>query len=316
MSVLVTGGAGFIGSHTCDALLARGDEVVCVDNFNDYYDPEVKKANIAGCIEHQGFRFYTADILNQETLQQICLENDIGGIIHLAARAGISPSLDDPNIYHEVNIRGTLNILELARQREIQNLVFGSSSSVYGGNTKVPFAETDKTDRPISPYAATKKAGELLCHTYHHLYGIDISCLRFFTVYGPRGRPDMAPYIFTRAIAEGSTISRFGDGTSSRDYTYIDDIVAGVIAALDADHDFEIFNLGNSEPVELNEFIRVIEEVVGRDARIRQLPEQPGDVSITYADITKAKEMLGYDPQTGIKEGMQRFYDWYKETQG
>lgn len=313
-TVLVTGGAGFIGSHTCEKLLDHGEEVVCVDNLNDYYSPEVKKKNIEGCLKNDNFRFYKTDIRDKESMQQVFKENNIEKIIHLAARAGVRPSIEQPLLYADVNINGTLNLLELSREHSIKNFVFGSSSSVYGVNSKVPFSEDDKIDKPISPYAATKAAGELLCHAYSHLYGIPVTCLRFFTVYGPRGRPDMAPLKFTKLTDEGKEIHRYGDGSSKRDYTYVDDIVSGILSANEKAFKYEIFNLGNSQTVELRRLIEVIEENVGKEARITQLPAQPGDVPITYADIKKAKSELGYNPKIPIEEGIKKLVDWYKKV--
>jgi len=304
---LVTGGAGFIGSHVCDALLERGDSVICVDNFNTYYNPEVKKDNISSLSDNNNFRMYSADILDLEKMTEIFSREKPDKVIHLAARAGVRPSLEQPGLYADVNIRGLTNMLELSRKFRIQNFIFGSSSSVYGGNTKVPFSETDPVDRPISPYAATKRAGELICHTYNHLYRLNISCLRFFTVYGPRGRPDMAPYLFTKAISEGKEITMYGDGTTKRDYTFITDIVSGILSAADRNSPFEIFNLGNSKTVLLKDLIAAIEDAVGKKAKIRKMPIQPGDVTITYADISKSKNMLGYSPKVSIEEGIKKF---------
>ncbi|MFC1722668.1 GDP-mannose 4,6-dehydratase [Nanoarchaeota archaeon] len=314
MKILVTGGAGFIGSHTSDRLIARGDTVICVDNFNDYYDPKVKESNISQHKDNPNFILHRADITNIDNLRKIFWKEQPDKVIHLAARAGVRPSISNPLLYEKVNIKGTLNLLELAKEHKIKNFVYASSSSVYGGNKKVPFEETDRVDNPVSPYAATKKACELMCHAYHHLYKLNISCLRFFTVYGPRGRPDMAPYLFTKWILEGRPIKRFGDGSSKRDYTYIADIVQGIVAALDRNSKFEIFNIGNNQIVELNQLITTIEKIVGKKANIEQHPEQPGDVPITYADITKAKQLLKYQPTTSIEEGFKKFYDWYKEN--
>jgi UDP-glucuronate 4-epimerase len=231
--------------------------------------------------------------------------------VHLAARAGVRPSIKDPVLYEQTNILGTLNLLELARDNKTSNFVFGSSSSVYGKNKNIPFCENDRTDNPISPYAATKKAGEVLCHTYHYLYNLNITCLRFFTVYGPRGRPDMAPYLFTDKIYRGEPITMFGDGKSKRDYTYIKDIVSGILAAVDANHSFEIINLGNSQTVELKKFINIIEELLKKKAVINQEEMPKGDVPVTYADLSKANKLLQYSPQTDIKQGMREFISWY-----
>jgi UDP-glucuronate 4-epimerase len=310
-TILVTGGAGFIGSHVCDALLKAGKKVVCIDNFNDYYSPERKRKNISQNAGNKMFSVEESDITEYNAMRSIFKKYKIDKIIHLAARAGVRPSLENPFIYEETNIRGTLNLLELSREFKLKNFVFGSSSSVYGLNAKVPFSEEDRTDNAISPYAATKKAGEVLCHTYSHLYGLNIICLRFFTVYGPRGRPDMAPYLFTEAIIKGKTITMYGDGTSKRDYTYVEDIVSGVISALEKKFRYEIFNLGESKTVELRKLISVIEKKTGKKAAIikKQMPK--GDVPITYADLSKSRKMLGYSPKTQIEEGMSSFIGWY-----
>lgn len=314
MKVLVTGGAGFIGSHICEALLARGDSVICVDNFNNYYDPKVKELNINECMKNPNFKLYRADVRDFDKLNEIFKNNEIDKVIHLAAYAGVRPSIQNPMLYTEVNGNGTTNMLELAKSFKVQNFVFASSSSVYGNNKKVPFSETDNVDFPISPYAATKKANELMCYTYHKLYNLNITCLRFFTVYGPRGRPDMAPYKFTKMIDEGEHVPMYGDGTTKRDYTYITDILYGVLTALDKDFEFEIINLGNSETTELRQFISIIEKQLGKKAKINKLPMQPGDVNVTFADISKAKRLLNYNPKVSVEEGMKKFVKWYKEN--
>lgn len=310
MKVLVTGGAGFIGSHVVEALLARHHQVVVVDDFNDFYDPAIKRRNC----RHFGkqARVVEADIRDLPVLRALFAEQPLDVVVHLAARAGVRPSLQQPRLYTEVNIIGTQNLLELAREYRVPKFVFASSSSVYGINSKVPFAESDPIFHPISPYAATKLAGEALCHVYHHLYGIDMVCLRFFTVYGPRQRPDLAIHKFTRAIVEGRPIEVFGDGTTRRDYTYITDIVDGVMACLDRTFGYEIVNLGGSHTVPLCELVQHIETALGRKAEIRRLPEQPGDVPITYADVTKAQALLGYRPTVRIDEGIRRFVEWYR----
>jgi UDP-glucuronate 4-epimerase len=312
LKVLITGGAGFIGSHTTVALLSRGDQVVCLDNFNDYYSPERKRKNVAEFLDDPDYQLYEGDIRDGERLEEIFAKEKPDKVIHIAAMAGVRPSIERPLLYEEVNVKGTLNMLEAARRHRVTNFLFASSSSVYGGQEKVPFSEDDPIARPISPYAATKAAGELLCHTYHHLYGLNVTCLRFFTVYGPKGRPDMAPYLFTRWVFEGAELKMFGDGTTSRDYTYIDDIVSGVVAALDADLSYEIINLGNSQTVILRDFITLVEELVGQKARIVQEDMQPGDVPRTCADISKARRLLGYDPQTPVEKGMKHFVAWYR----
>jgi UDP-glucuronate 4-epimerase len=301
MKVLVTGGAGFIGSHVVEALLKRGEDVTALDDFNDFYDPALKRRNVAGFP-----RVIEADIRGTLPAERF------DAIIHLAARAGVRPSLAQPRLYTDVNVLGTQNLLEFARHSGVKKFVFASSSSVYGINEKVPFSEADPIFNPISPYAATKLAGEALCHVYHHLYGLDIVCLRFFTVYGPRQRPDLAIRKFTAAILAGQPIEVFGDGSTRRDYTHIDDIVPGVLAALDRPLGFEIINLGESRTVELRELIALLEKATGKTARIRRLPPQPGDVPVTFADITKARRLLDYNPRVPIEEGIARFVDWYE----
>jgi UDP-glucuronate 4-epimerase len=312
LKVLITGGAGFIGSHSTEKLLERGDEVVCLDNFNDYYDPARKRRNVAPFAAHPAYRLYEGDIRDAGLLEHLFQRESPARVIHIAAMAGVRYSIQRPELYEEVNVHGTINLLEAARRHGIRNFVFASSSSVYGAQEKIPFSEDDPVSEPISPYAATKRAAELLCYTYHHLYAIPCTCLRFFTVYGPRGRPDMAPYLFTRWIFAGQDLIMYGDGSTRRDYTYIDDITAGVVAALDADLDFEIINLGNSQTVALRDFIAVVEAAVGKPARIRREPVQPGDVPLTYADVSKARRLLGYQPTTPVEEGIPRFVDWYR----
>ena len=312
MKVLVTGGAGFIGSQLCEALLQRNDEVVSIDCFNDYYNPKIKRKNVEENIKHKNFTLIEEDICDYEKLQTIFSSHSFDSIVHLAARAGVRPSIQQPLLYEEVNVKGTANLLELAKVHNIKTFVFASSSSVYGNNKKVPFSETDNVDNPVSPYAATKKAGELLAYTYHHLYDMSISCIRFFTVYGPRQRPDMAINKFTRLIDQGKSIPVFGDGSSQRDYTYISDIVDGVIRALDYCSGYEIYNLGDSRTVSLMEMIQTIEKYLGKKANLEYLPFQPGDVNITFADISKAKEKLKYTPKVYFDEGIKHFIDWYK----
>ncbi len=310
--VLVTGGAGFIGSHLTRRLLARDDAVTVLDDFNDYYDPTLKRGNVAPFLDHAGYRLIEGDIRDASLVDRLFREGRFDGVVHLAARAGVRPSLAQPILYEEVNCIGTLHLLEAARRHGPEVFVFGSSSSVYGINEKVPFSESDVVDQPISPYATTKRAGELLCFNYHHLYGLKTSCLRFFTVYGPSQRPEMAIHKFTRLLAEGSTLPMYGDGSSRRDYTYVDDIIDGVVAALDAAFDFEILNLGGAETTALADLIDWIATDLEVKPSIEYLPDQPGDVPITYADVEKAGRLLGYDPKVPIREGVRRFVEWYR----
>ena len=314
--ILVTGGAGFIGSHLVDRLLGEGSWAVSVvDDLNDFYSPAVKRANVTQHADDPNYRIFENDIRDAASLRYVfeTIEPDV--IVHLAARAGVRPSLKDPKLYVETNIDGTVNLLELAKEFGVKQFVFGSSSSVYGINCKIPFSEEDRIHKPISPYAATKAAGELLCHTYSHLYDIRTVCLRFFTVYGARQRPDLAIHKFSKLIWEERPVPMFGDGTARRDYTYIDDIVQGVRAAIDYDQSIhEVFNLGESETTELKRLIELLEENLGKKAVIENQPVQPGDVPITYADISKARRLLKYDPQTKIEEGLPKFVDWFCST--
>jgi UDP-glucuronate 4-epimerase len=311
MNILVTGGAGFIGSHLVERLLAEGHRVVCLDNFDDFYDPTLKRRNLAQAMKQPGFRLVEGDLRDEGGLKKIFAGEKFELVAHLAAKAGVRPSVENPALYVDVNLRGTVCLLEACKSHAVRRFIFASSSSVYGNSSRVPFAEEDPVNTPISPYAATKKAGELLCHAHHHLYGMDIACLRYFTVYGPRQRPEMAIHNFTRSILEGKKIFLFGDGSSRRDYTYIDDAVGGTLGALRREHGFEVYNIGESQTITLAELIRAIEEQVGKKAIIEHLPEQPGDVKLTYAEIGKAGERLGYNPQTKIREGLGRFVRWY-----
>ncbi len=313
MKVLVTGGAGFIGSHLCEYLLGRGDHVTALDSFNDYYDPRIKESNIRNCLASDRFELVRGDILDSSLLRHLFESQPFDAVVHLAARAGVRPSIAQPMLYERVNVQGTVNLLEMCRMRGGPKFIFGSSSSVYGKNTSVPFREDDPVDHPISPYAATKKAGELVCYTYHHLYGIPVTCLRFFTVYGPRQRPDMAIHKFARLIEQGERIPLFGDGTTRRDYTFISDIIDGVVRALDRCSAYEIYNLGESQTVELNELVRLLEKHLGKRADVEYLPMQPGDVPITYADIAKARRQLGYEPRYPFEAGIEEFVRWFKE---
>jgi len=316
-SILITGGAGFIGSHLVDRLLSEGDwQVTVIDNFNDFYDPSIKRENIAAHQANPNFKLIAADIRDYDALARAFRETGFDCIVHLAARAGVRPSLKEPRLYVETNINGTLNLLELARLHNVKQFVFGSSSSVYGENKKVPFSEDDPIFHPISPYAATKAAGELICHTYSHLYDMRIVCLRFFTVYGARQRPDLAIYKFAKLISAGEPIPVFGDGTTQRDYTYIDDIISGVRAAIDYEQSiYEVINLGESRTVELRELISLLESAVGKRAEIDRQPTQPGDVPQTFADITKARRLLGYNPETQIEAGIQMFVQWFQSRE-
>ena len=304
-TILITGGAGFIGSHLVDSLLREGNcQISVVDDFNDFYAPAIKRENVKRHASEPNYRLFESDIRDRAALERVFENNSFDCIVHLAARAGVRPSLEQPLLYAETNITGTLNLLELARTHGVKQFVFGSSSSVYGINAKVPFSEDDPIRQPISPYAATKAAGELLCHTYTHLYGMRAVCLRFFTVYGPRQRPDLAIHKFARLISEGKPIPVFGDGTTRRDYTFIDDIIAGVRAAIDyADTDYEVINLGESRTVELRELISLLEKELGKEATIDRKPLQPGDVPQTFADITKARRILDYNPRRKSKMG-------------
>lgn len=315
--ILITGGAGFIGSHLVDRLLTDGYAVTTIDDFNDFYEPSVKRRNIEKHLLHPCYTLCEGDIRDRAFLQDVFKENSFEAVVHLAARAGVRPSLAEPVLYQEVNIAGTQNIFECCRAFDVKKCLFASSSSVYGINSKIPFFEEDNIAQPISPYAATKAAGELLAHVYSHLYDIQIICLRFFTVYGPRQRPDLAIHKFTNLIENGRQIPVFGNGDTQRDYTYIDDIVAGLVGALHyRATPFEIVNLGNSQIVALRTLIQVIEHALGKKAAIKWLPAQPGDVPITYADTSKAKRLFGFAPNTPITEGVGKFVAWYRETSG
>jgi len=311
-SVLVTGAAGFIGSHLCEALLARGDRVVGLDNFNDFYDPAIKRGNLAGLTGRPGFALVEGDIRDGAALARVLAEHAPTSVVHLAAMAGVRPSLKDPALYHDVNCTGTAVLLQAAHAAGIGRFVFGSSSSVYGGNPKVPFHEDDDVSRPVSPYAATKRANELTCHTFHHLYGMDIACLRFFTVYGPRQRPEMAIHKFVRMTEAGEALPLFGDGRSERDYTYIDDILDGLLKAHDRSRGFRLYNLGESRTISLRELVAAVGRALGKEPRVDWLPPQPGDVPRTYADIGRARAELGYDPRVGLEEGLRRFVEWFR----
>ena len=325
MKFLVTGGAGFIGSHLTENLLKGGHEVTILDNFNDYYNPNIKQQNIHDIKEIMQLNDITesaltvaiADIRDKQKCTDI-ITSEIDCIVHLAAMAGVRPSIEMPEYYYSVNINGTLNLLEICKSSGIKKFIFASSSSVYGNNKKVPFSEDDSVDFPISPYASTKKSGELLCNVYHSLFNIDIACLRFFTVYGPRQRPDLAIHKFAQMIINDEPLPFFGDGTTKRDYTYIDDIIDGVTKTIDwiSHHSnvYEIFNLGESNTITLKQMISVLEKEIGKNATIKKMPKQPGDVDITFADISKSKRILNYDPKTDFNDGIKLFINWYKKN--
>lgn len=316
MRYLITGGAGFIGSHLSDALLARGDQVVCVDNFNDYYDPARKRRNIARALTHPGYTLIEADFRDAATMDRVFAQHRPQRVAHIGAMAGPRPSMRNPALYEDVNVRGTLTILETAARYDVEGLVLASTSSVYG-MSPTPWSEESPTDRPLSYYAATKKAAEVLAYTAHRQYDMPTRIVRFFTVYGPRGRPDMTPHLFVDAMVAGKPITLFNGGVGvHRDWTYIGDIVSGVIAALDAGYAFEIFNLGHSSPVQLIDFVTTLEQVTGLRARIVAQPLPAADPPITYACIDKAARMLGFQPSTPLEEGLARFWEWYRGEYG
>ena len=315
---LITGGAGFIGSSLAKSLLNEGNKVIAIDNFCDFYNPKIKESNVKELLESSDFKLYRNDIRDRETIAKIFNENNIDVVVHLAAMAGVRPSIENPVLYQEVNCMGTQNILEEMNAHNLKNLVMASSSSVYGNCKEVPFREDMIVDFAISPYAATKKANEVMTHVYHKLFNMNVIMLRFFTVYGPKQRPDLAINKFTRLMLEGKEIPMFGDGTTSRDYTYIDDIVDGIKRScnyvLENTDVYEILNLGNSSPVSLKEMINTIGEVVGVEPKIRELPMQPGDVERTFADVSKVKSLIGYEPKISFKQGIENFVNWYKEN--
>ncbi|MEX2389954.1 MAG: SDR family NAD(P)-dependent oxidoreductase [Phycisphaeraceae bacterium] len=316
-TVLITGAAGFIGSHLTDRLLAEGQRVVGLDNFCDFYDPAVKRANLTEALENERFTLVEADIRDRDAVRAAFAEHRPATLVHLAAMAGVRPSIEDPALYTAVNLDGTVHLLDAASTHGVQRVVFASSSSVYGNNDKTPFAEDDRVDHPISPYAATKKAGELLCHTYSHLYALPITALRFFTVFGPRQRPDLAIAKFLRMVSQGQPIPVFGDGSTSRDYTFVDDIVTGVTAAIDRCGQVQrcrIYNLGGDAPVSLAQMIATIERVTGQPARIDRQPMQPGDVQRTWADLSRARSELAYAPSTSLEAGVARQWQWMQEN--
>ena len=314
MNFLVTGGVGFIGSHVCERLLEAGHAVCALDDLNDFYDPAIKQSTLRELQSRaQSFSFVHADITNRGEVDEIFRSMAFDQIIHLAARAGVRPSLENPALYQRVNVEGTVNVLEAARERGVKKITIASSSSVYGVNSKVPFSEADPIFSAISPYAASKLACEALGHVYHHVHGMDVCMLRFFTVYGPRQRPDLAIHKFVRLMQSGQPIPVFGDGNTSRDYTYVDDTVDGVIAATEKEFGYEIINLGESQTVELDRLIELIEQAMGVKAEINRQPAQPGDVPITFANIEKAQRLLGYNPQVKIEDGISRFIEWFRQ---
>jgi len=316
LRILVTGGAGFIGSHFCERLLERGHDVVCIDNFDPFYDPKLKRKNIANALSHPHYQLMEGDILDRAFLEKVFDTGPFNAIVHLAARAGVRPSIQNPSVYQKVNIEGTLHLLELAVRSKTPKFVFASSSSVYGKNNRLPFSEADPADHPVSPYAATKRAGELLSYTYHVLYGISVHCLRFFTVYGPRQRPDMAIHQFIHRIATGKEIPLYGDGSARRDFTYISDILDGMEKSLFHCNGYAIYNLGESRTIDLLSLVSLIENALNKKAKIAWMPEQPGDVPVTYADISKAQKELGYAPKVSIEEGIVKLVEWYLRTFG
>jgi UDP-glucuronate 4-epimerase len=311
MNILVTGAAGFIGSHVCNHFTGQGHRVIGIDNFDPFYPKKFKELNIAALSSNKSFQFYEADIRDKKALNDIFFAGKVDLVIHLAAKAGVRPSIESVGEYYDVNVNGTVTLLETMRTQQVKKMIFASSSSVYGNNPKVPFSESDFVDNPISPYASTKKSGELLCHVYNHLYGFDITCLRFFTVFGPGQRPDLAIHKFTRLIDMGESIPFYGDGSTSRDYTFIDDIVNGISCASNKLGGYHIYNLGESRVIDLKKLVTTIESSLGKKAIINKLPLQQGDVTITFADISKAKKEIGYDPKYDLETGINKFVEWY-----
>ncbi len=314
--VLVTGGAGFIGSHLLEALLKRGCDAATVDNFDDFYSPSIKRRNFEGVSRRGNARLFETDIRDASALQNVFKTTKPEVVIHLAARAGVRPSIEQPALYEAVNVGGTVNLLTLARDFGVRKFIFISSSSVYGATSRVPFVEDQVEMRPVSPYAATKLGGELMCFTYSHLFQLPVVCLRIFTVYGPRQRPDLAIHKFAALIEAGKPVPMFGDGSTSRDYTFVDDIVAGILAAVDYQTQFDVFNLGNSHPCKLSELVQLLENALGKRAIVKSLPPQPGDVPITWSDISKARRLLGYEPRVPLPIGIERFVAWLRTWKG
>jgi UDP-glucuronate 4-epimerase len=313
--ILVTGGAGFIGSHLCERLLEEGYGVVCLDNFNDFYNPRIKEDNIKEIAQNPDFLLIRGDILDKDLLERVFAENHISKIVHLAAIPGVRQSLSAPDRYVDVDIKGTVNLLEMARKYRAFHFVFGSSSTVYGRNSRVPFSEEEKNLAPISPYGCSKLAAEKFCEAYHKLYGIPVIILRYFCAFGPRQRPELVLPKFVRLAKQGRPIPKYGSGESARDYTYIDDIIEGTARAIDKKFKFEIFNLGNSKPIKLNDLIDVLEKKLGMSIQIKELSDQLGDVPVTYADISKGKNLLGWEPRVSLEEGIEKFLIWYKEKE-
>ena len=317
MTILVTGGAGFIGSHLCESLLGDGHKVLALDNFDPFYDPNIKRANLEALARWPDFKFFEGDIRDRRMFRQIFTTNPVDAVIHLAAKAGVRPSILNPAEYADVNVNGTLQLLEAMAEARVHRLLFASSSSVYGNQEKTPFSESDDVSQPISPYAATKRAGELLAYTYHHLYGIDVACLRLFTVYGPRQRPDLAIHKFAHLALENKPIPLYGDGRTRRDYTYVADTVRGIRQVLDLPSvGYDIFNLGGGAPVTLMEMVHALEHALGRPLAIQFLEKQAGDVEQTFADVSKAREHFGYQPQVGLQEGVKLFSEWFARHRG
>ena len=312
--ILVTGCAGFIGSNLTDKLLSENHKVIGVDDFNQYYDPRIKEENLKGAVKSNNFKLYREDILNFKGLQKIFKNEKPQKVIHLAARAGVRPSIENPLLYGQVNVLGTVNLLKISVDSGVERFIFGSSSSVYGNSKKLPFREDDFCNEIISPYGASKRGAEFWVESFHKTYGLKCVILRFFTVYGPRGRPDMAPAIFTKAILEGKPVQQFGDGSSSRDYTYINDIVDGIVKVLNRNLELEVINLGNNHPLTLTDFIKFCEKVVGRQAKINKKPSQKGDVKKTWANIVKSKKLLGWAPKTRLSVGLSKYYKWLKRN--
>lgn len=313
MNILITGAAGFIGSHLCETLLSQNHEVTGLDNFDPFYGRDIKQKNLTQSYRNTNFSFVQADIRSADLINGLFSKSKFDVVFHLAAKAGVRPSIANPQEYMDVNVNGTTVLLDAAAKTGVKKIVFASSSSVYGNNPKIPFAETDNVDFPISPYAASKKADELICYTYSHLYEMNISCMRLFTVYGPRQRPDLAIHKFTKSILADKPIELYGDGSAQRDYTYIDDIIDGLVSAMSRLNGYNIYNLGNSHPIRLDTLVAEIEKTAGKRAKIKKMPPQPGDVERTYADISKAQKELDFNPKTPLEQGLKKFIDWFKK---